>query len=77
MKKITAMTAILLFSTGAAFAAELDANGDGAVTFEEFLAVLPTTTEEAFAAIDTDASGALSAEEIAAAEEAGLIPVEG
>lgn len=47
---------------------ELDGNGDGAVTLEEFLTALPDNTEADFDAIDTDHSGSIDAQELAAAE---------
>ncbi|MBN2905876.1 MAG: EF-hand domain-containing protein [Rhodobacteraceae bacterium] len=73
-----ATTLSLALAGGAAMAAEnMDTDGDGAVSFEEMLAVYPATTEEDFGTMDTDADGMLSAEELAAAEEAGLIPSEG
>lgn len=77
MRKITALAASLALAAGAAMASDLDADGDGAVSFEEMLTVHPAMTGDAFAAIDTDASGTLSDAEIAAAEEAGLLPAEG
>lgn len=77
MKKITALAAILALGTGAAFASDMDTNGDGAVSFDEMLAAYPDATEATFAAIDADASGMLSDAEIMAAQDAGLIPAEG
>lgn len=62
----------------AAFAqmTELDADGDGLVSYEEMLAAVPTVTEETFSAIDTNGDGTLDADEYAAAEEAGTLPME-
>ena len=53
--------------------AEIDADADGLITCEEMLAVVPGTTEEAFAALDADADGAVDEAELAAAVEAGLV----
>ncbi|MEX5726726.1 Ca2+-binding EF-hand superfamily protein [Rhodovulum iodosum] len=78
MQKFTILATAFALGTGAAFAADsLDADGDGAVSFEEMLAVYPATTEEDFSKLDADADGTLSADEVAAAEEAGMIPAQG
>lgn len=79
MKRMTGLAAILaLAASGAAFAQDtMDADGDGAISFEEMLAAYPATTEEDFAKVDTDGDGAVSADELAAAQEAGLVPSEG
>lgn len=66
--------AVLGLSMGAAQAAGLDANGDGLVTYDELLAVMPDLNEEEFAVLDIDANGALDADEVAAAIEEGIIP---
>jgi hypothetical protein len=58
----------------AATAAELDSNGDGLVTIDEMQAVYPDLAVETFTAMDLNADGALDAEEMAAAQEAGVIP---
>jgi opacity protein-like surface antigen len=49
----------------------VDADANGTFSLVEVQAVYPNVTEETFAAVDTDASGELSAEELAAAVEAG------
>lgn len=64
----------------AALAAEhamLDTDGDGLVSYDELVAMYPEFTESDFEALDVDANGGLDEEEIAVAQEAGLIPVEG
>ncbi len=43
--------------------AQLDADGNGAVTREEFSSILPGMTNAAFDMIDKDSSGAISLEE--------------
>ncbi|MEM9392624.1 MAG: EF-hand domain-containing protein [Pseudomonadota bacterium] len=53
--------------------AELDADGDGMLSFAELLVGYPALTEETYGTMDSNADGAIDAEELAAAEEAGLI----
>ncbi|MFV0515754.1 MAG: hypothetical protein ACK5MY_19250 [Jhaorihella sp.] len=52
----------------------IDANGDGMISLEEVQAVYPEITAETFSAMDVDQSGALDADEAAAAMDAGLMP---
>jgi hypothetical protein len=52
----------------------MDANGDGAVTMSEFQDAYPDAEAGTFSALDTDADGALSEAEIAAAVDAGILP---
>ena len=54
-------------------AAALDTDGDGMVSYSEALVAMPEMTEAEFQALDADGDGLLNAEEVAAAEEAGLI----
>lgn len=51
----------------------LDADGDGMVTYTELLMVMPEVTEAEFSALDANSDGMLDSEELAAAEQAGLI----
>ncbi|WP_170333108.1 hypothetical protein [Ruegeria arenilitoris] len=51
-----------------------DANGDGVLTIEEVQAVLPDMDADGFSTLDTNGDGALDQAEIAAAQEAGLLP---
>ena len=76
--KTTSLAGILLIAGSCALLAQtsLDANEDGEVTMEELVAVYADVTAEAFSEADADASGTLSADEVAAAQEAGLIPSE-
>lgn len=53
---------------------ELDTDGDGAVTMSEFTTAMPDVDAATFATIDADADGVLSADEIADAVEAGVLP---
>lgn len=77
MKKFT--TIALMAITVPAFAmaqAAADANGDGVLTLDEVQAVYPDVTADSFAGMDLNADGALDGDEVAAAQEAGLMPVE-
>lgn len=56
-------------------AAQLDTNGDGLLTIDEVQASFPDMGADTFTAMDLNADGALDAEEIAAGQEAGLMPV--
>jgi len=76
MKLATLTSAIVLTAATATFAEGLDANEDGMVTIEETVAMYPDVTAEAFSEADTNDDGVLDAEELAAAQEAGLIPNE-
>jgi Ca2+-binding EF-hand superfamily protein len=69
---LAAVTTALLAAP--AFAATLDADGDGLVTLEEMTAAMPEISEETFMLIDANADGTVDAEELAAAEQAGTIP---
>ena len=51
-----------------------DTDGNGVYSYEELVVAFPELTEEAFAAADLDADGALSADELATAQDAGDIP---
>ncbi|QXT41446.1 hypothetical protein KYE46_12180 [Gymnodinialimonas ceratoperidinii] len=56
--------------------ADVDADPDGMVSFTELLMIMPDMSEEEFTALDADADGVLNADEIAAAQEAELLPTE-
>ena len=78
MKRYTFTAACLaaaVFATAAA-AQEIDANGDGLYSLEEMLAVFPAMTEETFTTADLSGDGLLDAEELAAAQADGLIPMQ-
>lgn len=67
MKKVMISLAVIAFAAPA-FAqagtfAELDADQNGEVSFEELTVAMPDLTVEKFATADTDANGALSEEE--------------
>lgn len=75
MKTLLTTAATLALLTAPAWAqAGLDADGDGNVTMDELQAAFPEATADQFAAMDTDADGVLNAEEVAAAQAAGILP---
>lgn len=80
LRKLLALTAAgLIGSAGLVHAAsfsDIDADGDGAVTQEEFAAAYPEAGEEAWSAADANGDGQLSEEELTAAVESGVIPAE-
>ncbi|HEY8593897.1 MAG TPA: EF-hand domain-containing protein [Devosiaceae bacterium] len=46
--------------------AQVDANGDGAISYDELAAALPDVTQDQFNAADADQNGSLSTDEYAA-----------
>ena len=50
-----------------------DADGNGTYSIEEMTAAYPDMTPELFAEIDANADGAVDADELTAAQEAGKI----
>jgi hypothetical protein len=69
------LAAVMAVSAVQASAATVeDADGNGSYSMEEMTAAYPDLTDEAFADIDADQSGEVSAEELAAAMEGGLLP---
>ena len=73
--KRTTLTLAVAIAAGPAFAdmATFDANADGAITYEEMVAVLPDATAATFEAADTNVDTVLSEDELNAAMDAGLI----
>jgi len=51
-----------------------DADSNGVFSYEEMVAAFPDLTPEVFAAADTNGDGALDADELKAAQDAGTIP---
>lgn len=81
MKKLSTTFATLALlgasATAMSAATELDADGDGMLTFAELQAGFPDLTEETFATMDGNGDGMLDGDELAAAQDAGMIPTEG
>ena len=74
-KKITAATlAAALVAPSFAMAETMDTDGNGMVSMSEFQAVYPDAGADMFSSVDTNSDGALSEDEIAAAQEAGTLP---
>lgn len=58
----------------AAMAAEVeDTDGDGMYSMEELMVAYPSLTEDLFSTIDGNGDGAVDPDELAAAEEAGVL----
>ncbi|MEO0503667.1 MAG: hypothetical protein AAFZ14_10100 [Pseudomonadota bacterium] len=74
LASLTVLAALVAPLAMAQSAAELDTNGDGVLTIDEVQASFPDVTSDAFTAMDLNADGALDANEVAAAQEAGLMP---
>ncbi|RFP89413.1 EF-hand domain-containing protein [Rhodobacteraceae bacterium 63075] len=64
------MTPALAIGEGAM---EVDADGNGVLSFDEVRAVWPDITPEVFAVMDSDADGVLTDEEVEAAQDAGML----
>jgi hypothetical protein len=76
MKKFALALATLSALGTAAYADEVtvkDADGNGTYSLEELVVSYPNLTQEVFVAIDANADGAVSAEELAAAVAAGTV----
>ena len=79
MKKIViqTVTVIALSATTLSAQSEMDTDGDGLLSYNELLAAYPEMTEENFTAIDTNSDGAVDADEMKVAGDAGLLPTNG
>ena len=75
MKKfVLALGATVAFAAAAnAETVVTDTDGNGTYSIEELTAAYPDMTPELFAEIDANADGAVDADELAAAREAGKI----
>lgn len=82
MTKWMKLTAVVLTTglAGAAFAQEadpnIDVNGDGFYSFPELSTVYTDLSDAQFTEMDTTGDGLLDMAEVAAAEEAGLMPMQ-
>ncbi|MDC1230987.1 hypothetical protein N8140_02540 [Octadecabacter sp.] len=80
MLKLTKLRAVVLaLIAGVATAQEadpnIDVNGDGFYSFPEVGTVYPDLTDADFTAMDTTGDGLLDMAEVAAAQDAGLMPI--
>ena len=77
-KELLATTFALALTLPAAALAQsaMDTDGDGMVTMSEFQEAMPDAEEGLFSEADTDGDGALNADEVAAAQEAGILPAD-
>ncbi|MDJ0827475.1 MAG: hypothetical protein QNJ16_18430 [Rhodobacter sp.] len=73
-RKILTAAAILGLAAAAYAMTDIDANGDGGVSYTEMLAAHPEVSEAAFNDADTDGNGMIDEAELAAARAAGLLP---
>ncbi len=75
--KRTALALIIAAAGTAPLMAQdmIDANEDGFLSLAEIQAVYPDVTETDFTEADANGDGLLDEEELAAAREAGLIPM--
>lgn len=81
MLKLTKVNAaVFILMSGAAFAQDadpaIDVNGDGFYSFPELGTVYPDLTDEMFIEMDTTGDGLLDMAEVAAAQDAGVMPTE-
>ncbi|MCV2880888.1 EF-hand domain-containing protein [Actibacterium sp. XHP0104] len=79
MNKMIAMFAAALTVAGAATASEegvvqIDSDADGVFSIEELTVAYPELSAETFAALDANADGSVDEAELAAGQEAGLLP---
>ena len=72
-RTITLIAALLGATATAAFAQVEDTDGNGTYSIEEIQAAYPDVTEDTFAIVDVNGDGAVDADELAAAENAGLL----
>lgn len=76
MKRTALALGLIVAGTSPLMAQEmLDANADGFLSLVELQVAYPDVTEADFIEADTDGDALLDEEELAAAREAGLIPM--
>lgn len=75
---LIASTTAIVFAASAAFAAfgDLDTDGDGGLSVEEFGTAFPDMSGDIFVSLDVNADGVISEEEHLAAVDAGILPAE-
>ena len=77
MTKLRAVVLALIAGVATAQEADpnIDVNGDGFYSFPEVGTVYPDLTDADFTAMDTTGDGLLDMAEVAAAQDAGLMPM--
>ena len=75
MKTLNIVTLLAVLATSAAYAQTMveDSDGDGAYSMEELMVVYPAITADVFGEVDTNGDGAVDADELAVAQEAGVL----
>lgn len=75
MKTLNIVTLVAVLATSAAYAQTMveDTDGDGVYSMEELMVVYPAITEDLFGEVDANDDGAVDADELAAAQEAGVL----
>lgn len=78
MKSINTLALVLGVATVAVAAnaqtVVSDTDGNGTYSIEELRAAYPDLTDEVFATVDANGDGQVDADELAAAQEAGVLP---
>lgn len=78
MKSINTLALVLGVATVAVAAnaqtVVSDTDGNGTYSIEELRAAYPDLTDEVFASVDANGDGQVDADELAAAQEAGVLP---
>ena len=67
------LATLLGLGATAAMAEVEDANGDGVYSMDELKVTYPELTEDVFSQLDANNDGALDADEMAAAQAAGIL----
>ena len=70
---IAILTAFIAASSAYAQTMVEDSDGDGLYSMDEMKAAYPELSEEIFLAVDTNADGMVDADELTAAQEAGVL----
>jgi opacity protein-like surface antigen len=77
LTKVSTLALVLMAGAAAAQEADpnIDVNGDGFYSFPEVSTIYPDLTDADFTTMDSTGDGLLDMAEVAAAQDAGLMPV--